>query len=339
MRNKIKRRVICLVLSLIITLSTCLVVFQTDIKTYAAEPKEYSDIISLGVSSLLPNSTDLKYVHQTMEGQNIDIYTFVEGKFTPVNIQTFLAMHLLRNDDGKLMTFKQISSKSVEIYVMQSLDGEQYIQLDLSGTSMRPLVLQREDGKIIAIRFSKKFLEKNDIKNTDKDGIFETDYNYEEDPKLEKQIKSFVFENMRDNTLTVIKPNQDIRVGTVEVIGEELGINTNKDVFNTDNRVIIGSTDSSSDGSFNFGTTERKSSGVPEYKTDIESLNEADNKTVDKKEDIGELDQYLGKQPGEGNTLFEALLAQKDRASKYGKTKNQVEEGTTSLDGLSLIHI
>lgn len=231
--NKIlKRRIFSLTLALLITITGFSVAFSSDFVAASRNPVEYAENMNIKNVRFLPGATNIKYVKSTLKGNNkFTVYTIVEGKHTPLNLDFFLKPHAKDSNTQ----FTLITPRSKIIYAIEDLDDNRTLQLNTIEASMEPIVFESSDGEYIAIRYSKSFLEENNIPLTENHEIFEVGVDKEDTKKIPKEIEKFIYFDGRKGTLVAITKDGTVESDDITKVGENTlkdNIVTNSNVFN-----------------------------------------------------------------------------------------------------------
>lgn len=231
--NKIrKRRIFSLLLALLITITGYSIFFGSEFLASARDPVEYGDKMNIMNIKLLPGSTNMKYVKSSIKGnKEYTVYTIVEGNYTPINLDFFLKPHV----KDKNTQFTLISPRSKIIYAVEDIDDNRTLQLNTLGASMEPIMFESSEGEYIGIRYSKSFLEENNIPLAENHEIFEVGTDKEDGSKIPKELDKFIYFDGRRGNLVAVTSSGIINSDDMGKINEgTLNDNTitNSNVFN-----------------------------------------------------------------------------------------------------------
>ncbi len=337
-KSILKKKVTAIALATILTVSTGTVIFQGDIARAVSSPKEVNNTIKI-TNGVNPFSKSIKYVKSTLSGRDIDVYTIVQGEYAPVSLDYFLSLY--KDDNGKYLTWKQISEPSKTIYAGIDTDDNKVININLISGSMEPIVFESNKGNKIFIRFSNKFILDNGGKLSDAHELFESEYDISTDPEgIPKELESIAYfksePDSKDVKLVVestVKNIESKPIKEIEKTIEEGGIvGNNSDVFNVDSDGnFVG--ESSHDGVVGNDTTGivpgyvenkvGKDDDTPiYYNGKSESLKSREDKINE------EVDKEIDNPGGVGMTLEEALLKQRQNANSNSGLGQKPSENT-----------
>lgn len=337
-KSILKKKVTAIALATILTVSTGTVIFQGDIARAVSSPKEVNNTIKI-TNGVNPFSKSIKYVKSTLSGRDIDVYTIVQGEYAPVSLDYFLSLY--KDDNGKYLTWKQISEPSKTIYAGIDTDDNKVININLISGSMEPIVFESNKGNKIFIRFSNKFILDNGGKLSDAHELFESEYDISTDPEgIPKELESIAYfksePDSKDVKLVVestVKNIESKPIKEIEKTIEQGGIvGNNSDVFNVEsNGNFVGEP---SHGGVVGNDIVGVSPGYVENKVgkddDTPIYYNGKSESLKSREDKinEEVDKEIDNPGGVGMTLEEALLKQRQNANSNSGLGQKPSENT-----------
>ena len=337
-KSILKKKVTAIALATILTVSTGTVIFQGDIARAVSSPKEVNNTIKI-TNGVNPFSKSIKYVKSTLSGRDIDVFRLVQGEYAPVSLDYFLSLY--KDDNGKYLTWKQISEPSKTIYAGIDTDDNKVININLISGSMEPIVFESNKGNKIFIRFSNKFILDNGGKLSDAHELFESEYDISTDPEgIPKELESIAYFKSEPDSMDVklvvestVKNIESKPIKEIEKTIEQGGIvGNNSDVFNVEsNGNFVGEP---SHGGVVGNDIVGVSPGYVENKVgkddDTPTYYNGKSESLKSREDKinEEVDKEIDNPGGVGMTLEEALLKQRQNANSNSGLGQKPSENT-----------